>query len=197
MGPYDVNRKHTINSDADKLTERNFIAHEQWADPVVGAVDAIHNAVTDTSVEVEVLTDITNPDYARGITATAGGTGADIGAIQVVIVGTRNGEVITETLPAFTVDTPGTVQGSKAFDTVTSITIPAHEGTAATTSVGTNDKLGLNYKLAHNTLMKTFLDNTLEGTAATVTVSATVLASNTIDLHSALDGTVVDAYLII
>jgi len=66
-------------------------------------------------------------------------------------------------------------------------------------SVGWNDKLGLPFKLAHNTVFPgmTYLDNTAEGTDPTVTVSATAIESNTIDLDSALDGHVVDAYLII
>lgn len=66
-----------------------------------------------------------------------------------------------------------------------------------TVAVGWGDKLGLPYKLAHNTVFKTYLDNTLEGTEPTVAVSATALESNTIDLNSALNGTVVDAYLIV
>jgi hypothetical protein len=65
--------------------------------------------------------------------------------------------------------------------------------------VGWNDKLGLPYKLAHNTVLPglTFLNNVKEGTDPTITVSATALESNTIDLNSALNGTVVDAYLLV
>jgi hypothetical protein len=64
-----------------------------------------------------------------------------------------------------------------------------------TVSIGFCDKLGLPYKLAHNTIDKAFLNNVLEGTAPTVTTSATAIESNTIKLASALNGTVVDAYL--
>ena len=66
-----------------------------------------------------------------------------------------------------------------------------------TVSVGWNDKLGLPYKLAHNTVNPgmTFLDNAREGTEPTVTVSATAIESNTVDLNSALAGKVVDIYL--
>jgi len=62
-------------------------------------------------------------------------------------------------------------------------------------SVGFNDKLGLPYKLAHNTVRDAFLNNVKEGTTPTVTVSTTAIESNTIDLNSALDGHVVDVYL--
>lgn len=141
-------------------------------------------------------TEITDPAVPRNITATAGGTAADIAAIQVIITGTNfEKEVITETLPVFTENTPGSVVGSKAFRTVDLVTIPAHDDTGATTEIGWGDKLGIPYKLAHNTVDKAFLDNALEGTAPTVTVSDTAIESNTIDLNSALNGKIVDAYL--
>lgn len=65
--------------------------------------------------------------------------------------------------------------------------------------VGWNDKLGLPFKLAHNTVLykQTFLNNAVEGTEPTVAFSATALESNTIDLNSALNGTIVDTYLIV
>jgi hypothetical protein len=104
-------------------------------------------------------------------------------------------EVITETLPVFTANTAGTVEGSKAFKTITSITIPAHDGTGATTSIGFGDLLGLPYKLAHNTVDAAYVDNAKESTAPTVAVSSTAIESNTIDLNTALSGKVVDVYL--
>lgn len=68
-----------------------------------------------------------------------------------------------------------------------------------TVAVGWNDKLGLPYKLAHNTVISgmTFLGNTRETTEPTVTTSVTAIESNTIDLSSALDGHQVDVYLIV
>jgi len=156
-------------------------------------------AYTDDGAEATFVTaDLDGqPDVPRNITATAGGTAADVGAIQVSITGTDAlGEVITEDLPAFTENSTGIVQGSKAFKTVTGITIPAHDGTGATTAVGFGDKLGLPAKLDRNTVLNAFLDGTLEGTAPTVTVSATAVSGNTVDLDSALNGdeVVVDYY---
>lgn len=147
-----------------------------------------------------VTTGITSPAVPRNITATAGGTGGDIGAIAVTITGTDYADqVITETLPAFTADTAGTKEGAKAFKTVTSISIPAHDGKGATTKIGWGNVLGLPYKLAHNTVLykQTSLDNTVEGTEPTVTVSASSLANNTIKLNSSLNGKEVNAYLIV
>ena len=177
---------------------RSYIAHFQVsaANAVAADTDGVHASVNGAAQEL--TTGITNPAVPRNITATAGGTAGSIKAIQVVIEGTNyNDEVITETLPAFTVDTAGTVEGSKAFKTVTKITIPAHDATSATTIIGWGDKLGLPYKLAHNTVIKTYLDNVEESVAPTVAVSASAIESNTIDLNTALSGKVVDAYLLV
>ena len=144
-----------------------------------------------------IITGITNPSVPRSITATAGGTSGDIKAVAVIIAGTNFEDVaITETLPVFTLDTPGTVEGLKAFKTVTSITVPAADGLGATVSIGFGEKLGLPSRLAHNTVTRTFLNNTKEGTDPTVTVDAVNLSGNTIKLNSTLNGTVVDAYYI-
>ena len=63
-------------------------------------------------------------------------------------------------------------------------------------SVGTTDALGLPYELAHNTVQAAYLDNAKDA-GPTVTVSATALESNTVDLHSALNGKAVDVYLFV
>ena len=63
-------------------------------------------------------------------------------------------------------------------------------------SVGTTDVLGLPYELAHNTVQAAYLDNTKDA-GPTVTVSATALESNTVDLNSALNGKAVDVYLFV
>lgn len=165
--------------------------------PALGTTTAVHAAVTDTGVQQVVTTGITSPDVARNVTATAGGTAADIKAISVVVAGTdAEGTAITETLPAFTVNTAGTVVGAKAFATVTSITIPAHDGTGATTAIGTGAKLGIGHRLARNSVLAAYLAGVREATAPTVATSATALESNTAQLSTALDGTpvVIDYY---
>ena len=190
-----------LQSDAGGVfVDEAFLAHFQVeaSKATVASTTGIHAAVTDTGAQVVVTTGITQPSVARNITATAGGTAGDIRAIQVVIAGTNEaGAAITETLPAFTVDTPGTVTGSKAFKTVTSITIPAHDGVGATTAIGFGEKLGLPHKLAHNTVLVAFADNAKEGTAPTVAVSASAVESNTVDLNSALNSKVVDVYYLV
>lgn len=199
--PKKPNAGQTLQSSVSGVTvDEGFIAHLQVlaANATVADTDGIHAAVTDTGVDQVIITGITQPSVARNITATAGGTAADVKAVQVIITGTNEaGDVISETLPAFTVNTTGSVTGSKAFKTVTSITIPAHDGTGATTEIGFGEKLGLPHKLAHNTVLAASLGNVREGTAPTVAVSASAVESNTVDLNSALNSSVVDVYYIV
>lgn len=160
--------------------------------PKVATTTAIRAAVTDTGAQQVLTTSINQPDVPRTITATAGGTGTDIKAITVTIGGTNEeGVAITEVLPVFTVDTAGTVVGLKAFKTVNSITIPAHDGTGATTAIGFSDVLGIGLRLARKSTKSAYLDEVIEGTAPTVVVSAADLESNTFDLNSALNSVAV------
>lgn len=196
--PYTPQAGQTIRGLGDN-PKTAFIAHYQQS-PLAADTDGVLTALTDDGAEAVVTSFDGQPDVARCITATAGGTAGDIKAIQVTVDGTDiEGNVITEDLPAFTVNTAGTVTGSKAFATVTSVTIPAHDGTGATTAIGFGDKLGLPHKLAINTVFPglTALDNTVEGTDPTVAVSATALESNTVDLNSAMDGNQVDLYYLV
>jgi hypothetical protein len=196
-----INPKNTnLKTDGLSDVDRGYIAHIEVpaASAVVANTTAVLAAVTSTALTQVITTGITNPAYARNITATAGGTAADIKAIQVIIEGTNmDNETITETLPAFTVDTAGTVAGAKAFRTVTKVTIPAHDGTGATTAIGFGEVLGIPYKLAHNSVLLAYHNNVREGTLPTVTTSATVLESNTFDLNTALNGSKVDVYLVV
>lgn len=202
MYPYKHKSGQKIQSDSSRVScDRAFLAHFQIAEDLatVASTTGIHATITcSATLTTTVTTAITNPSVPRNVTATAGGTAGDIKAVQVTITGTNyTDEVITEVLPVFTVDTAGSVTGSKAFKTITSIAIPALDGAGATVTIGFGEKLGLPYKLAHNTVIKTFLDNVLEVTAPTVTVSATAIEINTIDLDSALNSKMVDAYLIV
>lgn len=158
--------------------------------PGLADVDIVLGAVTDDGTEQTITEDITDPDVPRSLTATAGGTAADIKAIQVTVHGTNeDDEVISETLPAFTVNTAGSVSGSKVFKTVTSVVIPAHDATGATTSVGTGAKLGIGRKLAD-------VDQVFLATLGTAIVTPTVTADaddvegNSVDISSGTyDGT--------
>lgn len=165
------------------------------AQAATSSTTGVHAAITDTGAAATTTTGITNPPYPRNITATTGGTSADIAAISAIVTGTNMAdEVITETLPIFTVNTATTVVGVKIFKTVTSIYCPAHDGTGATTSYGFGEKLGLPDLGARKTVLSAHLANVLEGTAATEARSLTALESNYVDLNSVLNGTAVVVY---
>lgn len=167
-----------------------------WSGPAATGTTAVHAAVTDNGAQQVVTTGITNPAPPRNITATAGGTAGDIKAIQVIITGKNiKGDTITETLPAFTVDTPGTVAGALAFAWVTSITIPAHDGTGATTAIGVGDILGLPDAAAARLVEAAIFNGAVEGTLPTLVKDADEIEKNTLDPNSALDGSQLDVLL--
>lgn len=173
-----------------------FIAHFQVAaaSAEAGSATGIHAAITQTAAAQTITTGITQPKVPKNITIKGNAAG---NAGDVVINGTDYaGAALSETLA---LNAATEVLGTKAFKTVTSIVVPAetHVGTD-TVSIGFGEKLGLPFKLTHNTVIKTLLDNAVEATAPTVTVSATVLASNTADLNTALNGAkIVDIYLMV
>lgn len=172
------------------VRKREFTAAEAAA----ADTNAVHAAIVDNGAQQVITTAITNPPAPRNITATSGGTAGDIKAIAVTIAGTNaKGEAISEVLPVFTEDSATTVVGAKAFATVTSITVPAHDGTGATTEIGFGDKLGLPDYLsdAADVLYASF-GGVKEATPPTVVADADELEKNTVDLNTALDGTAVD-----
>jgi hypothetical protein len=115
---------------------------------------------------------------------------------DVVITGTNYAdEEITETIA---LSGATAVIGNKAFKTVSQIDLPVQTNESGdTVSIGYGEKIGLPYLLSHNTVLAAYLDNAKEATAPTVTVSASDIESNTIDLNSALASKVVDVYLIV
>lgn len=179
-----------------------FAVDLYWTDAEAAAsgVAVVHAAVNGSTAGagVEVTTGFNDMPAVRNVTATAGGTAGDIAAVQVIVEGTNYlDEAISETLPAFTLNTAGTVTGSKAFKTVTKYTIPTMDGTGATVSIGTGDKLGLPFLLNKNTVLDAWLNNVREGTAPTVATSAADIEANTVDLNSALNGTAVSVALLV
>lgn len=174
---------------------RSRILSAVYPAPALGTATAVHAAFAAAAPQV-ITTGITNPGVARNVTATPGGTTGNVLAVAVTVVGTNvYGEPLTEVLPAFTAGQATAVTGSKAFATVTSISVPA-AGTAVTVSVGTGAKLGLPVKLSRNTVVAAYLANVKETTAPTVAFNATSHASNTVTLNSALNGSdvIVDYY---
>jgi len=194
MRPFDP-KGQVIKNDAGITLDRAFLARMSWSttQAVAASDTGVHAAVALTAEAQAVTTVITNPVVPRSIRIKGNAAGI---AGNVVITGTNYvGAAITETIA---LNGATAVEGTKAFKTVTKIDLPVetHAGTD-TVSVGWGDKLGLPCKLAHNTVLAAYHDNTKEATAATVVVSATALESNTVDLNTALNGKAVDVYLMV
>lgn len=143
----------------------------------VATAAAVLAATNTVAAGRTITTGITNPDVPRNLTITTGGTTANIAAGDVVITGTNvEGKVITEN---FTMadNLNGSVVGNKAFKTVTQIVFPAADGTAATISVNTGAKLGLNHRLVPNkTSIVVIQDDAIGG--SNPTIQAAPSASN-------------------
>lgn len=184
-----------LKTDATVAVDRAFIAriNISASEATAASNTSVHAAVALKPTTQDVVTDITNPTYPRNIIVKGNASGM-VG--NVVVTGTNfNDDVITETIA---LNGSSSVTGSKAFKTVTKIALPIQtNGGTDTVSIGTGEVLGLPYKLSHNTVLKTYLDNTAEGTAPTVTTSDSAIESNTIDLNSTLNSKVVDVYLMV
>lgn len=152
------------------------------------ALGATNTILGDTAMangaETEVDVFAAQPDHPRNVTVT--GNDANVSGDVIIEGFNAAGGPITETIA---LNGTNTVAGSKAFASVTLITLPAYD-TADTerVRVGVGAKFGLPVALSRNTVIAAFLDNVREGTAPTVTVSAEAIEANTVTLNSALDG---------
>lgn len=158
----------------------------------------------DVVVDVPVVLDDDANDIALAI-RTALAADADI-AEHFTVSGATSAVILTAKVPAANDATlniaidDGTGDGASAGVTTAAASANTTAGVPYDiVTVGWNDKLGLPYMLAHNTVIPgmTYLDNTVESTDPTVPTDADEIEKNTIDLNSALDGTQVDAYLIV
>jgi len=182
------------------VVDASYIAHLVWSEEeaIVADIDSLKVATAVSADSTVTLVPTAQPVCARNITLTADGTAGSIKAVAAIVTGKNiDGETITETMPAFTVDTAGSVTGSKAFASVDKVDVPAMDGAGVTVSIGHGEKLGLPYLLPTNTVLFGSKGATREADAPTVAVSATAIESNTIDFNSALDGTEMHAYFVV
>ena len=162
--------------------------------PVVADVERV---VVSVDMQVGAYT-IANASAAGGIALNVTVTTTVTDGIDTLgtvdIVGTDiDDQVLTETI---TPVTDATVQGTRAFKTVTSVTGVdwVTNGGEDLITVGFGELIGLPDYLLHDTVIFALLNNVREGTHPTVTTSTTVLALNTVDLNTALGGTDVVIY---
>lgn len=188
------NTRDTIKTDANMSIDMGYVAHFQVSaeNAVAGNSLGILAATALTKEAQSITENITNPPIPRNISIV----GNVIGITGDVIINGTNykDEAISETLAL-----NGTivVEGAKAFKAVTEIELPVQVAEGNTVSVGFGEKLGIPYKLSHNTVLFAFIDNVKEATAPTLAISSAALERNTIKLNSALSEKSVDAYFIV
>lgn len=196
LAPYNPFIGQHLLTHVEGLTvDRAYIAH--YIIPAAKATAAgaanVLAATALTTAAQDIITGITQPPTPRVLSIT-GSASTAVG--NVVITGTdAAGEALSETL---TSTGAATVVGTKAFATVTKITLPLLAlPDGETISVGLAGAFGIPYKLPYDTILKIYNGGTAT-TVASSSFSATVLASNYIVPTSALDPTKqVDVYLII
>lgn len=164
-----------------------------------GTTTAILAATAGASTTQTITAGITQPDAPRVLSLTVGGTAAGVQSSSVVVSGMNfEGKPITETFNT-TAGTTGTLNGTKAFRTVTSVFIPAQVGTTATFAVGTLNIFGLKHRLfRNNTTVKVYTATgvgvgmytglVLQG-VPTVNANESLLELNTVQPLNAPDGT--------
>ena len=196
--PFNTNRARRAQTDVHGVT--TLMGAGVMYTPGSPALDDVDWYVASVDMKVGAYTLAkTAPDVgARNVTVTQTAVDAEDTNGTIVVVGKDlAGNTITETL---TPKAGETVAGTKAFAEITSITgagwaVDAIDGTKDKITVGFGALIGLPDKLSDTAqVFAASLGNVREGTHPTVTVSATALESNTVDLNSALNGTPVKIY---
>jgi len=147
----------------------------------------------DSAAATTISTGFTAWTTTRNLTLTVSALGSsdnDIDAVQCVVTGTNAlGAAITETFTAFTNNTEGTVTGSTAFASITSIDIPAMAGDSIAVSIGIGNKIGAPFTSAFDdNYIKAWVGGATETTGPTVEYSATDIELNTYDFNTDPDG---------
>jgi len=188
--------RHTYGDDGLRgkrnILSVSFVATNLGAPKAASAAGALAASATSTTA-VTSLVPTTQPDVPRNITvAVAATTAADIAASTVVVTGTNvEGATITENF-AVTAATPATITGSKAFKSVTGISVPAQTGASPTVAVGYGSKLGIGMRNIAAMPIEVYTRTTagVEGieAASASAFSAAVVESNTVTTTTTLDG---------
>jgi hypothetical protein len=151
MYPYNFKMGQTIQTDIENVVaDHSFVAHFKVPAASATAQDLIACLVaTALTAEAQTIaTGLTNPATPRSL-RVKGNAANESG--NVVITGTNyNNEVITETIA---LNGATAVEGTKAFKTITSVALPALTTAGDTVSIGFGNKLGMPYKLTHNTVL--------------------------------------------
>lgn len=148
------------------------------------------------SLPVTLTTFASQPDTARNLVVTPGGTTGDVEAGNVTIAGwDAQGKAISEDF-AFLADASTPVTGNKAFSKITSITFPAESNSnGATWDITPGNKLGLPKCLDGSGFYIKGMVDKAALTGETLAVNASTLSGNTVIPNPLPDGTRVFDFL--
>ena len=175
-------RRESLGTSFNKNIYTNTYGYTETTKKVAaGTNTAIHAAISGSLSVQNVTTSITDPDVPRALKVVVGGTAGHVNDGDVTITGTNvEGKTITEEFEVSNGVT-GTINGSKAFKTVSNIRISAMLGTGCTFSIGTQDKLGINHRLwLNNSTVKVYTQTAAYG-ALSLQNAPTVVASGVIE----------------
>lgn len=165
-----------------------YIRRQKWTNPIVGAADSVHAAITLLTTVQNITTAITNPDFPRIISIKGAKAGGSLTG-NVVITGTNiRNEVITDTIAINTNDSE--VMGVKAFKTVTNIALPVRATSGDTVTVGMGDALGLDRCMNGDEVIMMTADGVYETTRPTVTFDVDEVEKNTVNPNTTINGAV-------
>lgn len=174
------------------------IRHLLWIAPAAASAALIKSWNYTSNVDKDITTFDAQPGEARVLALVVGGTDTDVKAVTVTVTGLDIlGNTITDTFLC-TVNTLGTITGTKAFAVVTRIEAPAHDGTGVTMTLGTTKGLGIPWTLPQKPAhILSRINHTNEGTAPTFTVDGDEVAKNFVTPNGSLAGTVFESWVII
>lgn len=189
--------RHTYGDDG-QFGRRNILSLSFVANDLLRAAAAGTNqvlaATTVSNTAANTFLIAPNPDVPRNVVVTLAGTAASVPAGNIVINGTNvEGMVISETL-ALTPSSLTVPVSSKAFKSITSVTMPQATGTGVTLALGYGAKLGIGMRnIAAMPIMVWVRQSTapfaetLEAPSAS-SLSATIVENNTVTTTTAQDG---------
>jgi len=170
-----INKVSKINVNQDNMSSKGYFRRTKFYHPAVGAVAAIHAAITLTAAEQDITTNIlaAGLDFARTVTIKPTKAGGSAITGDVVITGTNiRDEAVTDTITCSTDTT--VVEGVVAFKTITKIHVPARQTASDAIEIGTGTKLGLDRICVGNEVLMGTVDGVREGTMPIITADTTI-----------------------
>lgn len=174
------------------LVDEMKVAHIQLvaAETVAADPDGLLDGTALTEAAQTITEFLNDMPYARNVQVKADAAAAT----KVTVYGTNLAD--DEISEELTLNGTNAVLGTKAFKIVTSVVLPIATGSEAI-DLGWGDKIGLPFMMSAKPLAFAQDDGAIETTAPTLVVDADELEKNTIDLNSAMDGSVIDIYLFV